>query len=599
MRCLGVFALATALVAGPSASAQPAPGGATVTLPSISMDVAPAAGSMDDRFVATVRVAVADIATLEHYEPPGLDAFEIVDHRSDRTATQQYQSGQGRVAAVFLTYRYTLAPKRTGILRIGPARARIGGADFRTRARGVEVKDVLDRLDSKAPKPTPHGPKARPSTLDPSAHVAPDPATGAPPDIFVRTEAEPTIAYVGQQITVTWSLYTRHEIIEIEPDVPRMDDFWSEILFEPSTFSSDREEIVSGIRYRVFTVSRRALFPLRAGKLQLAPYRAKVATLYTPLGQRTDAVGSPLTIEAKALPEGAPVGFDPTFVGRFRLQASIDRPRVEVGQPFTLTLVVKGHGAIRRTRAPMLSFPGFTIEAPRDFDESLKTTDKSVLGQRVYRYFSTATTLGAQTIPAIEVPYFDPHLGRYSTARTQPIDIEVIEVGAGAAGDRTLATGAGRASTGDAGGRSHWWLVGGAVLGAVLFVGLLLGRRSSRDDGRASDELDEELVARLQRADEHLQSERSTELFAELNRILEHCLERLSKTITTIPTRDQRIAQLRTEGADAQLISDLERELNRCDMARFAASKVTLDDMRESFGRVRKLTRECTRVSAE
>lgn len=589
--------------------------GKVATLPSITMDVAPGAGTLDDRFVATVRVALIDIASLEHYEPPALDDFELVDHRSDRTTADHYQPGQGRIAAVFLTYRYTLAAKRTGVLRIGSARARISGADYRTGARGIEVKDVLDQIDSPtssqtprpAPRPTPHrpGPPVSPPTTGPDPGASDGP--GSLPEIFVRVHADKTAAYVGEQITVTWTLFTRHEIIEIEPDMPRMDDFWSEILFEPSTFSSHRDDVVGGVRYKVFTVSRRALFPLRPGSLVLAPYRATVATLYTPLGKRVDVVGEPLTIEAKPLPEGAPDGFNPSFVGRFRLSAAIDRPRVELGQPFTLTLVVKGHGAIRRTGAPVLSFPDFDIEMPREFKESVQTTDKSVLGQRIYRYLFTARKLGPQTIPAIEIPFFDPMSGRYSGAKSRALDIEVLPVGSSPDGEDASATGAG-AQTGDLD-ESRGWSTAVAVVVTViavavvivLWIGVLAVRRSrshQRPAASASSSPHSYVTERLQAAEEHVQARRTSELFAELTRILEHYISQHSKSSTGLPTRDQRLAQWRTDGADPSLLARVEEELDLCDLARFAASRVTEDDMRAAVTRVRQLARELDEHSA-
>ena len=592
------LALLVVLLASTETGAQP--GGEapeTIRVPSVTLDVTPGEGTLDDRYVATVRVAHANDSSLEHYQPPGFDDFEIVDRKSDQTWAQGGSSGTS-LPIVFLTYHYVLTPRTAGILRIEPARVRIDGEELRSRARGIRVRDGLDDAPG-SPAGTGQDPghggktdRRRPGSSSPAPTIPPlvsEPGESWP-EIFVRVHADRTTAFVGQQVTVTWMVYTRHELIEIEPNAPRLDDFWSEILSEPSTFVSQRQEIVGGMRYQVYEVSRRALFPLRAGQLQLAPYSARLATLYTPLGSTTEVRSEPLDIEVRALPAGAPAGFHPSYVGMFRLQASVDRRSIALGESAILTLVVKGHGALRRTLPPKLEFEGFVVEPPRDYQESVQTTGTGLLGQRVYRYWCTPERPGEQTIPAIAIPYFDPRSGSYHMARSQPIAISVVAAEPAHSGPRARTASRPSPARGT---RVIPWLAAG-IAGLVLLA--LASWQVRRRRGSATATAGHAVEAGFLAAREHLAGGRTTDFFGALASVLEHTIARyLARSIRSL-TREQLLAALAERGLDVSNVECVASELRQCDLARFASSRAPASEMEAALHRVRELVRELERA---
>ena len=63
-------------------------------------------------------------------------------------------------------------------------------------------------------------------------------------------------------------------------------------------------------------------------------------------------------------------------------------------------------------------------------------------------------------------------------------------------------------------------------------------------------------------------------------------------------TRPELFALLERHGASASLIENVREELQNCDLARFASSEFSLDEMRNALRRVISLTHEVDDISA-
>src|SRR5262249_60991441 len=95
---------------------------------------------------------------------------------------------------------------------------------------------------------------------------------------FLRAVADKTRVAEGEQVTVAWYLYTTQRPDKIEPTTqPRTDGFWTEEI--PSTNPAGRlaytQETIGGHPYQVALVFKKALFPLRPGKLPITPLTAE------------------------------------------------------------------------------------------------------------------------------------------------------------------------------------------------------------------------------------------------------------------------------------------------------------------------------------
>lgn len=425
-----------------------------------------------------------------------------------------------------------------------------------------------------------------------------EPPRGPRPDMFLHVAVDRRSAYVGEQVTVTWLLYTRHEVLTLEPAMPRLDDVWSEILHEPSAYHRYDEDVVDGVTYRVIIVSKRALFPLRPGPLTIDPFTARASGLYTPLGRATELASDPIAIDVKPLPDGAPPGFDPSYVGTFRVDADVDRRDIHAGESLTLTVTVRGHGAIRRTTPPVLDVPGFDFRAPRDFDEGLDPSPRVISGERRYRYWATPQRGGTHIIPPVVIPYLDPRSGAYQEARSRPITIAVrgepaalpvIAIDDDQGDIRPIRDGVVLASHGRAPSYARPWFWGLAVVPLIVFIAVVT---RDRIKAQAHLAMTPGTIERFRAAELHLRGGRPMAFFGELARIMVECIEvRIGMRIQSL-TREELAHVLLDHDLPRGTVERLVRELEQCDFARFAATAASADDMQGALRRVHGLVQE-------
>ncbi|MEL7472191.1 MAG: BatD family protein [Planctomycetota bacterium] len=153
------------------------------------------------------------------------------------------------------------------------------------------------------------------------------------------------------------------------------------------------------------------------------------------------------TIEAQPVPtEGAPDDFA-GVVGRVALDAQIDRTDIGVGDPILLRLRIAGDEPINRVSPPNLQRSPAFAESFRTDPEGWTSVGESP-GARLFEIVIRAANDAVEVVPGIRVPYFDPELGLYRVAETEPMPIEVRTRRRVTAADAELAPSNNTASTG-------------------------------------------------------------------------------------------------------------------------------------------------------
>ena len=595
-RGLLVVAMAAAMLGGltEAAGARPV---------KFTLSVSPNEGTQTDTYVATVHIEVAGITGVDRYWDPVTPEFTVVNSQiQQQTTSMMFDPVLGQQLKTTEIRRYYLEPKRAGRLVIEPAKIRLDGKEYETRRAFVRVRagGGVAPTRSSAPDPTAAGGVGAPGFQRPRP-----PADH--PEMFLHVVVDELTPYVGEQVVVTWMLYTRGEVFKFEPRPPRLDGLWSEKLYEPDAYFRYHDDVIGGVPYQVAIVSKRAVFPTQAGKVVIKAYMAKVSSLFAPTGESQDVASEPIVLEVKSLPDGAPPGFDSTYVGDFAIDAQVDRVDIDAGQSMTLTLTVRGEGAIRRTTPPNLQTGGFRFRAPRDFDERIDTTADRVGGERVYRYWATPQHGGKQTIPPLHIPYFNPRAERYEIARTEPIEIMVrgdpTQLGDDPEEDRNnfIAPDIRLIIEGDTissvtAARLHravwYWLL--AALPGLVFLSIMISDRVRRNlnkdtprsrlrraRGRARK--------RLRVADIHLRGDRPAKFFAELAKLIyDHVEERVGQPVQAM-TLDELRGFLADKGFTSATISRVDEELQNCDFARFAPAASGPAEMKAALLRTREL----------
>lgn len=480
------------------------------------------------------------------------------------------------------SYFYLLTPSRPGRFEL-PIDVMDGGQQV-----SVSKTPVLEVTGTAS--------EAEPSSEDGSVGKP----TRASADVFVWPRLAKASVYVGEQLTFVIEVYTKRRLADLSwRTLPQFKDFWSEDLPE----GKNREEIIDGQYYSVVPGHRWALFPQRAGTLTIqgAQVVESLMTFFGPSRQRVFSA-PPVKVEVLPLPaKGQPTNFSPNNVGEFTIETSVDRNEVEVGEAFTLKVVIKGTGNLKAID------PGAwpKLEGLRRYEPKVDTQvsiGAKVGGSRTYEFLIIPEKAGRLIIPAHEFTFFNPEQEGYETVASQELFIEVKQ---GANTDvSSLPESPTTATQTDANeaeeasllapiiSASHvprtealtfaWltpqrWLYGILAVPSLLLLGLigrLVWRRwGPGEEARAQAARLARQQQRIAEAQASLTSDASGQKFYGA---IAHILQDVA-IATAGPAghglpRSELLKLLKQQGVDQAAIQELDHLLNRSDAARFSSS---------------------------
>jgi hypothetical protein len=496
-------------------------------------------------------------------ELPVLNGFNVVG--SSQSTQISLINGDLSVQGV---YQFQLQPTQTGVLTIDPITVELNGQNFSTPPIQVQVSQ---------------GQGAAASAQGQTAEPAPAPTTLNGQDLYVEAAVDNDKPYQGEQVTYTFRLYQAVNL-RGQPSYQPADfnGLWNDV--EPTQQSYQVE--VAGRTYLV-TELNHILFPTVAGELVIEP-----TTLIIPGGlwqADTTLQTQPVVLNVQPLPAGAPLSFRGA-VGKFGLNATVDKQETKVGEPVTLKLEISGQGNIGS-----MGDPAWTEDRNwRAFDNEGSTYTEVVNGRlrgsKSYERLLSPTTGGQLTLPAVEYSYFDPETATYETLTSEPVLVNVSGTAVSytpeqPANETPIENGLrpikAVTSLKDAGTllvkTPLYWLLW--LLPLALVIGQvahqkhqahLLATAGERRRSQASKKAEKALK----------QAGKQDDPFAEIGRILIIYLEEKLNTPVRGMTRDGRTALLHEHGVSDRTIANVEICLARAEAGRFApGSGQNVDDL--------------------
>ena len=411
-------ALAALLVASAVLAAEEVQVSARADADEVALD-----GTLNLQITATVS-SKGDQAELTL---PDLKDFDVVSRSQSEQVAFTFLNGAPTFRRTTVT-TVKLAPRREGQLAIEPARVTYKGRTYTTQPISIralppgQTPAPKARAQATPPPPLPD-PFTEDGALDPFQDVHPQSR-----DLVLRASVDRERPFVGEQVTYSLYLLARVNVSGIDKlQLPRLDGFWSEEIEAPQQLVGEAR-IIDGVPYRAYLLRKRALFPLRAGKVQVEPAEVEVMTGFGMLFSRSSTRRSsqPVALDVQPLPEARkPAGFDAGNVGSWTLTASVDPVAVAVGQPVTFKVVAQGRGNVRNLALPKLGqIPGLrSYDATSNDKESIE--QGQVTGTRTIEQLLVPERTGAIEIPSLSMDVFDPAQKTYREVRTDPIRLEV------------------------------------------------------------------------------------------------------------------------------------------------------------------------------
>lgn len=196
--------------------------------------------------------------------------------------------------------------------------------------------------------------------------------------------------------------------------------------------------MLDGRTYTTLTLRLRVV-PRASGELMLGPAtcRFEVETRRTTSRWDDPLFGSSRTTKhvipsnelmfsVEPLPtQGRPKDFS-GLVGKYGLSARADATRVAVGDPIALSLVITGPGPLEKDIAPSLEAVPTIAGNFRLSPEGWTSATAQPAGALVVNTVLRAAHDRVSEIPPIGITYFDPELGEYRLAQTEPIPLRVL-----------------------------------------------------------------------------------------------------------------------------------------------------------------------------
>jgi len=257
-------------------------------------------------------------------------------------------------------------------------------------------------------------------------------------ELFLTLDVDKTRAYVGEQITATYKLFTRVNMSIQNVEFPKHSGFWTEELFVPEQVQF-KDVVLDGVAYKSATLYRIALFPTKSGNLELTPmmmncnvtvksnnnffndpFFGSFGTQTAPKVLRT----KPITISAREFPGEIPEGFSGA-VGDFRISNSVSPQDVKANNAVTLKIELKGTGNIDVLSIPEIQFPQNIEVFPPTIETKKEPFRDQITGTISKEYILIPRKTGRYEIPRIEIAYFNPNVREWRRTATNSIGITV------------------------------------------------------------------------------------------------------------------------------------------------------------------------------
>jgi hypothetical protein len=566
------------------------------------------------------------------YRPPDFRGFRVLAEQKGHS-TQFQLGGGGSLMRETHTWHYQLAALKKGKLTIGAASVRADGRELHTEKVNVTVVEAGQAPQPRAPRGYPGFPGIPdPRSLfpgfadDDDNQPPPDPGRAEGQRNFLRVLPSKTRAFVGEQITIEWSLCLGDRQYNLSPTKePRTDGFWVEDLEVPQGPQGPQfaEEVIDGRVYRVAPLMRKALFGLKAGKVTVTAFEANLATVvFFGAPRRSEHLKSdPVAIEIVPLPAGAPAGFDPSAVGTFTLSADVDRDHVQVGEAITLKVKLTGQGNLRKIALPGVPrLPGWKLYEPKVAVELERNT--AVSGSKTAEYLLLPEQPGQTQIPPLAMTVFDTQKASYATLTTAPIPLTVtgqaaapapvvaVPTPAAAGSENLLAIDVRplrnrptlRRDLGSALYHSPVLLgvvvVPPALLGLLSLAGVARARFGQETPGQRRRRLRRQASRRLRTATTLLHEGRLAPSLAEIERVLRELLAGKLGATAAGMSRDELRAALAAAGGEPTLLDGLVAALDDCDRARFAPGSITSEEASRAIDRASELIEDFEKLGA-
>jgi len=359
------------------------------------------------------------------FQPPSFNDFLTLSGPNQST-NMQFINGS---MSSSVSYSYILQPRAEGKFTIGPAFINYGGKKLQTQPITIVVtKGAPQQAQQKG---------GSSNNQDISKQIG--------DDLFLKVSVDKTHAVQGEQITATYKIYTRINVVNYTlSKVPSLTGFWSEDLEVPKQIQLTNET-VNGKQYRVGVLKKVALFPQRSGTLEIDPMEVTCVVQVQTRRRSNDIFdqffndpffGNVSNINYKVRNESVKISVSPLpaadvpanfngAVGVFTMNTWLDKQQTKTNEPVTLKVKISGRGNLKLLEAPGITVSPDIEKYDPKISDNIANQGDLVGGSRTFEYLMIPRHPGQQKIPAFTFPYYDIEKKKYVSLTSPEFQLDV------------------------------------------------------------------------------------------------------------------------------------------------------------------------------
>ena len=555
----------------------------------------------------------------KNFQAPSFDGLTVVGGPFTSTSSSFSMVNGSMSHTVKCTYTYALQAYQEGTVHVGSASLTVKGNKITSQP--FDIKVIPD--DGSHAAPSGGGTS---SGQGQSQQNINDPQVSGK-DLFLRVIPSKKSAYVGEQVVLTYKLYTKVPVSSVSlSKMPSYAGFWTKDVSDNSGTLKQSSEYINGIEYTTAEIQKVIVVPQRSGNLTLDPMTMEcIAQVRTErnnsrsmdpfeaffndpffnrniVNVKKELSSQTLTLEVKNLPEnGKPASFAGA-VGNYSFKSDIDKTELSTNEAVTITLTVSGTGNVELLQMPEPVFPpDFEVYDPK-ISTSTNVGSQGLTGTKKAEYLAIPRRAGSFTIPSVEFSYYNSSTESYEVLSSEPYEIKV-EKGFGSDDGaiftsnqediKYLGSDIRHIMTGDARLKpTHTVFFGSAAYFVALLVLLLLfiillfvlkKREQLSKDTAANRNRKADKVARgrLKNAYQHLKAKDQEKFYVEMSQALwgyiadKLGIERSKLSMDTVSET------MKGKGVPDELTQQFVDTLNNCEFARFApgSAEEKMDDL--------------------
>ena len=475
-----------------------------------TLSVSPSEINKDE--YTTLKITIENANDIRNITPPSLKNFIVLSGPSQENGMMTSLDGH---VTRFASLIFIVKPKAPGKINIGSATVQIGTQFYKTNTATLLVSNALSSNSGGSSVPGNIF-----SRLDPFAAERPssefndyifrkgDNITDkVNRNMILRLEVDKKSCYVGEPIIATYKLYTRLKSESKLTETPSFNGF-SVVDLTNQDISGYTRGKLNGREYNVYILRKAQLYPLQAGNIELESaeldndikfikdeylknHSNDITNLFDDftqaivppegtINQKVILRSQPVTIEVKALPEtNKPASFT-SAVGKFLLEAALQKTSFPSNEPGKLLLKIGGSGNLQLLTAPTLSWPNGIEGFDPKVSEDLNKTMIPVNGSKTFEYSFSANKPGDYVLPEINFSYFDPSSATYKTISTKPFPFTVTAATGPVALENVVSNNKNQVTGINRIFNNRWWIV--VFIGIAMLIGLLIWIKKDKAD---------------------------------------------------------------------------------------------------------------------